>query len=104
MLFWFNGPNVEIFYRKRSIFMGTLPGLETLAKQCKGEHVHQHIESSTIVERTFGKTVSDFWLLSEEVLYTVGFSCYDGSGSSSFGQIGLIIFAINACPRMSVRK
>ena len=30
--------------------MGTLPGSATLASKCNGEHVHQHIENSTMVE------------------------------------------------------
>ena len=42
-------PISAAFYKKRTIFLGTLPDLHKLSRKCPGEHVHQHVESSVSV-------------------------------------------------------
>lgn len=40
------GQGLANFTQKRTIFLGTLPGLHKLSRKCPGDHVHQHVESS----------------------------------------------------------
>jgi hypothetical protein len=47
-------PAPGVLFRKRTRFIGNLPGLAQLSCKCSGDHPHQHIEDSTIVD---GKSV-----------------------------------------------
>jgi hypothetical protein len=47
--FGLKDPVSQDFYKKRTKFVGTLPGLATMSRTCNGEHKHQHVEDSIML-------------------------------------------------------